>query len=455
MRTRAAEAFAKQSQPRTAKNLGDFVRAPGKFPCQIVDADRDVQQVLARELLLRIDRRIAVGFDTESALDDRRVFTQKRIELVGAPQVKRALGFVWRRLVGVFRRDAVGIFRRIEPALRAGHLAHHVAQRVLGNLDIERITRCLRRLDVRQYELRLVVEHFLEVRNTPGGVNRISMEAAAHVVAHAAERHGPERGQHDLQRVALSRSHVLAQQQQQLARPRKFWRVAKAGVTLIERRSKLRDDARQHVGGRHGRRDRRVDRSLQLVGHGRRRLLDLVAFGAPHSSNLLKNLDESRPAPSRAGREIRAAEKRLERRRQPDAHRPAARSRRPLHERHVDAVDVGPLLAINLDRDKVFVEHRRDGLLFERFVLHHMTPMARGVADREKDRFVVGASPGKRFIAPGIPVDRIVGVLQQIRTALVRETIHTRIMTLGSRHFRSPISGPSRARVEGCGRIRA
>jgi protease I len=69
-----------------------------------------------------------------------------------------------------------------------------------------------------------------------------------------------------------------------------------------------------------------------------------------------------------------------------------------------------------------------------------MTPMARRVANGKKDRFVVGASPGKRFIAPGIPVDRIIGVLQQIGTALMRETIHRRIMSLGSAHFRSSIS---------------
>ena len=61
----------------------------------------------------------------------------------------------------------------------------------------------------------------------------------------------------------------------------------------------------------------------------------------------------------RRRRKVGAAVERLQLRRQPDAHRPAARSGRRLHERHVDAIDVGPLLAIDLDRHEVLVEHAR------------------------------------------------------------------------------------------------
>ncbi len=79
------------------ENLGDLVGGLGEFPRQIVDAARDVQQILAGELLLRIDRRVAVGLDAEAPLDDRRVVAQERVELVGAPQVERAFGLVRRR----------------------------------------------------------------------------------------------------------------------------------------------------------------------------------------------------------------------------------------------------------------------------------------------------------------------------------------------------------------------
>jgi len=36
-----------------------------------------------------------------------------------------------------------------------------------------------------------------------------------------------------------------------------------------------------------------------------------------------------------------------------------------LHRFHVDRVDVRPLLAVDLDRDEVFVEHRRDVVVLE------------------------------------------------------------------------------------------
>ena len=73
----------------------------------------------------------------------------------------------------------------------------------------------------------------------------------------------------------------------------------------------------------------------------------------------LQDVDEPGPAPLRRRREVGAAVERLQVRRQPDAHRPAAGSGRRLHERHVDAIDVGPLLAIDFDRDEVLVEHAR------------------------------------------------------------------------------------------------
>ena len=59
-----------------------------------------------------------------------------------------------------------------------------------------------------------------------------------------------------------------------------------------------------------------------------------------------------------------------------------------------------------------------------------MTPVTRGVTNRQKDGFIFGAGPGKGFIAPRVPLDGIAGVLKKIRTAFVRETIHRRIMTL-------------------------
>ena len=56
---------------------------------------------------------------------------------------------------------------------------------------------------------------------------------------------------------------------------------------------------------------------------------------------------------------------------------------------HVDRVEVGPLLAIDLDADEALVHQRGGRLVLERLVLHHVAPVAGGVADREQDRHVL------------------------------------------------------------------
>ena len=96
-------------------------------------------------------------------------------------------------------------------------------------------------------------------------------------------------------------------------------------------------------------------------------------------------LERRQPVP-RLRREVGAAEERLARRRQEHRHRPAAVPGQRDDGVHVDRVEVGPLLAVDLDRDEVLVQHARGQLVLERLPLHHVAPVARGVADREQDR---------------------------------------------------------------------
>lgn len=44
-----------------------------------------------------------------------------------------------------------------------------------------------------------------------------------------------------------------------------------------------------------------------------------------------------------------------------------------------------------------------------------MTPVASGIANGEKNRFVLAPRPFKRSLTPGQPMDWVLGVLQQIR----------------------------------------
>ena len=218
------------------------------------------------------------------------------------------------------------------------------------------------------------------------------MEPAADVIAHAAERHRPQGAQRHLTRDIVStapgRAGVLAEEKQQLARARKLRRVAEAAMARIEGFAELRDRRGEGVGaGQAGRRGR-VRGLLQLRGQRLGGLHHLRAIALPCARDLLQDVDESRAPPLRGGREVGAAVKRLEIGRQPHAHRPAAGSGRRLHERHVDAIDVGTLFAIDLDRDEVLVEHRRHRVVLERLVRHHVAPVARRIADGEEDRLV-------------------------------------------------------------------
>jgi hypothetical protein len=90
---------------------------------------------------------------------------------------------------------------------------------------------------------------------------------------------------------------------------------------------------------------------------------------------------------------------------------------------HVDRVDVRPFFAIDLDVHESLVHQARRFSVFEGFVSHDMTPMARGVADAQEYRLVFLTCLLERFRPPWKPVDWIVGVLQKVGTCFVREAI--------------------------------
>ena len=94
-----------------------------------------------------------------------------------------------------------------------------------------------------------------------------------------------------------------------------------------------------------------------------------------------------------------------------------------VQRRHVDRVDVGPLLAIDLDAHEVLVEQLRNLLVVKALALHHVAPVAARVADREKDQLALFLRLGERLFAPRIPIDRVVRMLQQVRARFLRQTV--------------------------------
>jgi hypothetical protein len=66
-----------------------------------------------------------------------------------------------------------------------------------------------------------------------------------------------------------------------------------------------------------------------------------------------------------------------------------------------------------------------------------MTPVASRIADREENRFVQFLSAMEGFLPPGIPINRIVGMLEEVGTCLLGETVGWTVPG-PSRHRHSP-----------------
>ena len=85
-------------------------------------------------------------------------------------------------------------------------------------------------------------------------------------------------------------------------------------------------------------------------------------------------------------RKVSAAPDRFAVGREEHGQRPAALLAEMMQRRHVDLIDVGPLLAIDFDVDEQLIHHRRGVVVLEALVRHHVAPVAGRIADREQDR---------------------------------------------------------------------
>ena len=99
------------------------------------------------------------------------------------------------------------------------------------------------------------------------------------------------------------------------------------------------------------------------------------------------------------------------------------------HRGHVQAVQVGALLAVNLDTDEIFIEEiGSGGGILKGFVRHDVAPVTGGIADAEEDGLVLPAGFLQSRLAPGIPIHRVIRMLAQVGRERVGEMVGHRVL---------------------------
>src|SRR5207245_11530505 len=134
-----------------------------------------------------------------------------------------------------------------------------------------------------------------------------------------------------------------------------------------------------------GRRDRARNALRGVVGEQR---YPCAAFARATRQPFPYRSPGWQPA-SRSGWEVGAATEGLEVGGEEGVERPASTAAHLLHPRHINRVDVGSLLTVDLDGDEVVVHQLRHVGILERLSLHDVAPVTGAVANRDQYRPVL------------------------------------------------------------------
>src|SRR5260370_28756818 len=117
-------------------------------------------------------------------------------------------------------------------------------------------------------------------------------------------------------------------------------------------------------------------------------MFDALGFVAKQASDFSQHVHKAWSTVARGLGKVSAAPDRLAIAVEKHGQRPPAVFAKMVQGRHVDLVDVGPLLAVDFDVDEQLVHDGSYPFVFEAFMRHGMAPVARCVADRYKDRLI-------------------------------------------------------------------
>jgi len=325
---------------------------------------------------------------------------------------------------------SVGVLRGGEAAFRQAQLPQQVLDGLLDDAAVALLARHEPAVEVGRDEQRVVVEHLLEVRHEPPLVHGVPVEAAPEQVVHPAEGHPVEGRAHHREGVRVAGAQVEPEQELHRRGGRKLGRVPEAAPPGIELLAvTARSFAQQRFGQRVVRR-LGLRAALHRLGERARLADDVAAPLAIQLGDPAQDLRKARDTMPRLRGEVRSADERLALGCQEHGHRPAAAAGHRDDGLHVDRVEVGALLAVDLDVHEEVVHERGRGRILERLVRHDVAPVAGGIADRKQDRLVLAARALQRLGAPGVPVHRVFGMLEEVRAGLVGEPVHPEGATL-------------------------
>ena len=375
------------------------------------------QRVLnVQHILQRVVVHIAHQADVEERLNDRHLLRCQHVGgLIACP--RKVVAVVVKRVVGILRGIEAAMFPVAHPRIDPG-------DDLTGNAFALRLAKALVRVHVIPQQLRVVVAHLLEVRHDPALIHRVAMKPAGQMIVEATLRHLLERHH---RRQPRGRIGTVApcgiEQQIERAGMRKLGLRAEPAIAPVEllqhRVDDLADQFRTGIL-------RAAVEAFVVFDRGHDAACGVVDLVAP----VLERLGHRVQHAAKAGasvpvdrREVGAAEERRSGRGEEGRQRPSALSADGGDCGLVARVDVGPLVAIDLDGDVVLVDQRRGVGVFIALAVHDVTPVAPHGADVEQDRLVFGRGARKGVRTPLVPVDGLVHGRAQVCRACRRQTV--------------------------------
>jgi len=150
--------------------------------------------------------------------------------------------------VGALAARRVRVLRRGESAPGQEELAQRVVERVLHHPSPAAVTGNLVRVEVHGCQLRVVVEHLLEVRDRPRRIDRVAVEAAADLVVDASPLHLVEGHDRGIEEPRVTVGEVAAEQEVDGGGMRELGSPSEATVAPVGQADQLRRGGLQGGG---------------------------------------------------------------------------------------------------------------------------------------------------------------------------------------------------------------